>query len=202
MVSGQQQSRKSKGFTLLELMTTLGVVAVIAAVAIPTYIAYLKRDRKVECQASVRNFLRAQELYYLDNQNFYPLRPGETTNASGEVVEIGWNPTNRPAQPLEYVLTDLAMEFRPDGHRGYKIRAVNVQQPELFEQSLVFSLRTDEGFHNDGTTDYQYQFKMFNRQDSTGPPSWNTNGQWMVRNWFWFDIFGCPAWRWTPKCQR
>jgi prepilin-type N-terminal cleavage/methylation domain-containing protein len=197
-----QWSWRSSGFTLLELAVTVGVVGVLVAVAIPTYTAYHRNESKVECQASVLNFLNAQQLYYLDNHTFYPLRPGQVTGNAGVVTIIGWDPNSRPAPAERYLLPELAMEFKREGHRGYKIRAVNVQKQDMFNQALFFTLRTNEGFHNDGLTDYEYTFKMFNRQQPTSQSGWSTHGQWMIRNGFWFDIFRCPAWQWTPACLR
>ena len=194
--------QKNGGFNILELLVTLAVVGLLLALAIPTFTAYSLRQRKIQCRASVIDFLSAQDLYYQDNKNFYPLKPGEKTSQSGAVIEIGWSPSERPASSGKYFIPELAMGFQPDSHRGYRIKAVNVQTPELFNQTLLFSLRTNEGFHNNGLTDYQYSFKMFNRENPQGPPEWSTHGQWMVRNGFWFSVLGCPAWQWTPACQR
>ena len=52
--------RRSNGLTLLELLLTLGVVAVLVAVAIPTFTDYYRHESKVEFQASVVNLLNAQ----------------------------------------------------------------------------------------------------------------------------------------------
>jgi prepilin-type N-terminal cleavage/methylation domain-containing protein len=194
--------KDDSGFSLLELLVTLIALGIITGVAIPTFNAYHLRKHKIACQLSVRTFLRAQELYYLDNKNFYPLRPGERTDYSGRAVEIAWNPSERPASPERYLMPELAMGFEPDGHRGYRIAAVNVQESGLYKQSLLFSLKTDEGFHNDGQEDYVYMLKIFNRESPNAPAEWNTRGQWMLRNSFWFPVFGCPAWHWTPACLR
>ena len=202
MSSKQLWCQRSGGFSILELLITLGVAGLLVALAMPTITAYSLRQSKIQCRASVIEFLRAQEMYYLDNKNFYPLKSGEKTSEAGVVIEIGWNPSERPDSPGKYLLPELAMGFQPDSHRGYRIRSANVQTPELFAQTLLFSLRTNEGFHNNGQTDYQYDFKMFNRENPEGHPDWSTHGQWMVRNGFWFAIFGCPAWQWTPACPR
>ena len=194
--------QKSGGFNLLELLGTLGVLGLLVAVAIPTFSAYSLLKRKNQCRASVIDFLSAQELYYQDNKNFYPLKPGQKTDESGTTIEIGWNPSDRPLAPGNYFFPELAMGFPPDGHRGYRIKAVNIKTPELFDQTLILSLRTNEGFHSKGLTDYQYDFKIFNRENPEGPAEWSTHGQWLVRNGFWFSVFGCPAWQWTPACQR
>lgn len=202
MSKNQLWYRKSCGFNVWELLVTLGVVGLLTALAIPTFNAYSLQQRKIQCRASIMDFLSAQELYYLDNKNFYPLRSGEKTGESGTIIEIGWLPSDRPVSPDKYLFPELAVGFQPDAHRGYRIKAVNIQTPELFDQTLVFSLRTNEGFHNSGPKDYQYDFKMFNRENPQGPPEWSTHGQWMVRNGFWFNVLGCPAWQWTPACQR
>ena len=141
-----QWFRKSNGLTLLELVVTLGVVAILVAVAMPTFTAYYRHESKVEGQASVVNFLNAQKMYYLDNQTFYPLRSGQKTNNEGVVVFIGWDPNSRPAPAERYLLPELAMEFKPYSHRGYKIRAVNVQKRDMFNQALFFYLTDQRGF--------------------------------------------------------
>jgi prepilin-type N-terminal cleavage/methylation domain-containing protein len=191
-----------EGFSILELLVTLGVLGLLVALAMPTFSAYSLRQSKIQCRASVLEFLNAQDMYYLDNKNFFPLKPGEKTSEAGMVIKIGWSPAERPDSSSKYLLPELAMGFQPDSRRGYMIRATNVQTPELFAQTLVFSLRTNEGFHNNGQTDYQYDFKLFNRENPGGYPEWSTHGQWMVRNGFWFRVFRCPAWHWTPACQR
>ena len=194
--------KKSDGFNVWELLMTVGVLGVLVILAIPTFNAHSLLQRKTQCRASVIDFLTAQEMYYLDNKNFYPLKQGEKTSESGAVIEIGWNPSARPDSAGKYFFPDLDMGFQADSHRGYRIKAVNMQTPELFDQTLLFSLRTDEGFHNNGLADYQYNFKMFNRENPGGLPAWSTHGQWMVRNGFWFRVFDCPAWQWTPPCLR
>jgi prepilin-type N-terminal cleavage/methylation domain-containing protein len=198
MFGDHRRFQNNGGFTIVELLVTIGVLAMLATISIPITKSYYKRARKVECQVSVINFLAAQELYYLDNNNFWPLEQGEVLE---KTKDIGWNPGDRPDQPAKYSepFPYLGIDFRQESHRGYRIKAVNDQQPNLFEQSLTFNLRTNEGFHNDGTSDYPYTFEMYNRQDP-GNPSWSTNGKWEVRNSFWFNIFGCS--QWTPPCPR
>ncbi|MGE5649003.1 MAG: type IV pilin protein, partial [Bacillota bacterium] len=61
--------RKS-GFTLIELMVTVAVVAIIAAVAMPSYRDYVIRG-KIPQATNNLSTLRAQlEQYYQDNQTY------------------------------------------------------------------------------------------------------------------------------------
>jgi prepilin-type N-terminal cleavage/methylation domain-containing protein len=190
---------QSWGFTLVEMIVTLGVLTVLATVSVPTFFAYYKKARKVECEISVRDFLRAQELYMVDNQVFYPLTLGEVNRT--RTVRAGWNPRRRPDRADRYRLSELGIEFKPGRNRGYYIRARNIQRANRFEQLLDFRLRTNEGFHNDGRRDYNYRYFTYNRQ-ARGRRAWSTGGMWMVRNRFWFDIYGCPAWQWSPPSPR
>lgn len=165
-------------FTLLELMVTLGVVAVLTAVAIPTVSNYYKLARKVDCQASVTYFLRAQDMYYLDNNRFY-------AKNHQSVYKIGWNPANRPDQPEKYRFPELGVEFRPDTYRGYRIQVLDIDWGWLFWQELRLQLRTDEDFDPNMADPELYTYRKYNAQTTSG---WGTSGRWVVLTNFWFNI--------------
>lgn len=59
-----------KGFTLIELMITVAIVAILAAVALPSYTAYVIRGKLPEAQSALANFRVLMEQYYQDNRNY------------------------------------------------------------------------------------------------------------------------------------
>ena len=65
------KSRKlPKGFTLIELMIVVAVVAILAAIAIPSYREYIRRSQRAEARAEV---LRAEgwlERFYTENNRY------------------------------------------------------------------------------------------------------------------------------------
>jgi type IV pilus assembly protein PilE len=61
---------RSKGFTLIEVMVTVAIVAILAAVALPAYTDYVKRGKIVEGPGSMANFRVQMEQYYQDNRNY------------------------------------------------------------------------------------------------------------------------------------
>ncbi|QSI34081.1 prepilin-type N-terminal cleavage/methylation domain-containing protein [Variovorax sp. RKNM96] len=56
-----------KGFTLIELMITVAIVGILAAIAYPSYTEYVKRSRRVEGQNLLNDAAARQERYRAQN---------------------------------------------------------------------------------------------------------------------------------------
>lgn len=61
---------RHSGFTLIELMITLVVVAILAAVAIPSYSSYTLRNTRVAAQTYMALLAGKQEQYLLDSRQY------------------------------------------------------------------------------------------------------------------------------------
>lgn len=59
---------KKNGFSLVELMVTVGIVGILAAIAIPSYSAYVKRANRTDATRSLSVTAQALERCY--SQNF------------------------------------------------------------------------------------------------------------------------------------
>jgi type IV pilus assembly protein PilE len=62
--------RRSAGFTLMELMITVAIVGILAAVAIPSYQDYVRRGQIPEGLAALSDFRVKMETYYQDNRGY------------------------------------------------------------------------------------------------------------------------------------
>ncbi|MFH0132705.1 type IV pilin protein [Variovorax sp. VaC1] len=62
--------RYSAGFTLIELMVTVVVVAILASIAYPSYTDYLRRGQAQEAPRALSDFRTQMEQYYQDNRNY------------------------------------------------------------------------------------------------------------------------------------
>lgn len=61
---------RTSGFTLLELMITLVIVAILAAVAIPSYQQYVTKARRTDATTALLQLAAAQEKYFLSNNQY------------------------------------------------------------------------------------------------------------------------------------
>ncbi len=59
-----------KGFTLIELMVTAAIVAVLAAIAYPSYTRYVARSNRTAAQAQMLDIANRQQQFLLANRAF------------------------------------------------------------------------------------------------------------------------------------
>jgi type IV pilus assembly protein PilE len=58
------------GFTLIELMITVAIVAILAAIALPSYTDYITRGKLTEAHNTLAAYRVSMEQYYQDNRNY------------------------------------------------------------------------------------------------------------------------------------
>jgi type IV pilus assembly protein PilE len=62
--------RKARGFTLIELMITVAIVAILAAIVLPSYRDYITRSRITEAVSNLSTWRVRMEQYYQDNRDY------------------------------------------------------------------------------------------------------------------------------------
>ena len=60
----------AKGFTLIEVMIVVAIVAVLAAIALPNYADYIKRGKIIEATSALSDLRTRYEQWYLDNRTY------------------------------------------------------------------------------------------------------------------------------------
>jgi type IV pilus assembly protein PilE len=70
MTPPPRKNRSNAGFTLIEAMITVAVIAILAAIALPNYFDYITRSRIVEAKTNLADMRTRLEQYFLDNRAY------------------------------------------------------------------------------------------------------------------------------------
>lgn len=62
--------RRHQGFTLIELMIAVAIVAILSAIAIPSYTEYVQRSRIIEATSTLSSMRVKMEQYFQDNRSY------------------------------------------------------------------------------------------------------------------------------------
>ncbi len=68
--SSSMGPRQNKGFTLIELVIAMVIVAILAAIAVPSYSNYVRKSRRTEAKSVLLDLASLEERYY-STQNAY-----------------------------------------------------------------------------------------------------------------------------------
>jgi type IV pilus assembly protein PilE len=66
----QFMRKNNNGFTLIELMITVAVIGILAAIAIPNYQQYILRANRADAQAILTESAQYMERYYTTNTSY------------------------------------------------------------------------------------------------------------------------------------
>ena len=81
--------QRQRGFTLIEVMITVGIIAILAAIAIPSYRDYVIRGKLVDATNGLNTVKADMERHFQDNRTF--------ANAGTRV-----SPCSRPVAQLTF----------------------------------------------------------------------------------------------------
>lgn len=87
------------GFTLVELMITVAILAIVAAIAIPAYNGYLETARSAEGMNNIASLRLAEEEYFLEHSTYIAgtYNAVSTTYTLAATANLSWTPAEANA---------------------------------------------------------------------------------------------------------
>jgi type IV pilus assembly protein PilE len=76
--------KKNQGFTLIEVMVTVAIVAILASIAIPSYQDSVTKSRRRDAQGALEGFANAMERHFSDVNNYCNVGGTGGSNACGD----------------------------------------------------------------------------------------------------------------------
>ena len=132
--SGPETVPGEEGYTLLELLVVIGILALLATVATPQVMRYFSKAKTEIAALQVRNLATAVELYFVETGKYPPAELGLKALLEAPQGETRWNgpylkggkdlldPWNRPylyrfpGQKAEFEVYTLGRDGAPGGN--------------------------------------------------------------------------------------
>ncbi len=92
----KQLRARSSGFTLVELLVVIGIIAVLISILLPSLSRARKSANKIVCQSAIRQMLNGMQLYVLENKGYFP-----GPNTSGLALHTGSAFDGAAASPVQ-----------------------------------------------------------------------------------------------------
>lgn len=75
-----------KGFTLIELMVVVLIIAILVAIAIPTFIGMRNRGYDAQAKSNLRNGVTAAQTYFTDNEAYTGMNAAALTAVEANIT--------------------------------------------------------------------------------------------------------------------
>ena len=96
-----------KGFTLVEIMIVVAIIALLAAIAIPNLLSARRTANTAAAKANIRSLSTAAETFSVAHSGTYPAKVGSATDAGGlyDFINSASSYCNASVQGYTYTCT-------------------------------------------------------------------------------------------------
>ena len=95
----------TKGFTLIELMIVIAIIAILAAILVPNFLRARAQGMVTACKSNCKNIGTALEMYSTDHSGHYPLSANFQTGLTANAAYLRALPQCPSAGSMSYSYT-------------------------------------------------------------------------------------------------
>jgi prepilin-type N-terminal cleavage/methylation domain-containing protein len=104
MMSGSMEKKRIKGVTLIELMITLAIIGVIAAIAVPMYTDYIETAQRAAMKTNIQSIEFMMDSFN-SGEGDYPRADGDYLVGADLLSFLEWAPS--ASDQSTYVVSDV-----------------------------------------------------------------------------------------------
>lgn len=98
----------SKGFTLIEVMITVAIVAVLASIALPSYTGYIARANRADARTQLLQAAQFMQRFYAANDQYLQDRAANSVLGAGVGMPVGLRVSPADGTAIYQLNTDIA----------------------------------------------------------------------------------------------
>ena len=101
MTTVPRRRRPRGGFTLVELLVVIGIIALLISILLPSLNRARRAANTVACGSGIRSILQAMQMYVAENNGYFPGGPNTSarhlvSNATGSTMAAPYSEANCP----------------------------------------------------------------------------------------------------------
>src|SRR5688572_19106298 len=109
---GKRRCRRCVGFTLVELLVVIGIIALLVAILMPALSRAREQSIRTQCASNIRQWGIAYQMYANANRNYFPYNGRRIPGVEVDGFHLSWN-----SSVVQQFWADYLFKNRNMGHR-------------------------------------------------------------------------------------